>query len=125
MNATAKIEFLLGHWSAHRLESISQNSLRHGEAVAKGIALDVAYSSAIERLSFADRDRVMGVLQSLGFDISFSGYDFDEVWQGIEEFREHLGGELSLQILEGLGAGINVHSLEKEKMKSVYKGLCK
>ena len=33
-----------GHWSAHKLEQLTQYQLSHGEAVAVGIALDTLYS---------------------------------------------------------------------------------
>ena len=33
-----------GHWAAHKLEQLSNFQIRHGEAVAIGIALDVIYS---------------------------------------------------------------------------------
>ena len=33
-----------GHWAAHKLESLTKHQLRHGEAVAIGIALDTLYS---------------------------------------------------------------------------------
>jgi 3-dehydroquinate synthase len=33
-----------GHWAAHKLEQLSGHRLRHGEAVAIGIALDSTYS---------------------------------------------------------------------------------
>ena len=33
-----------GHWSAHKLEVLSGHELRHGEAVAIGMALDARYS---------------------------------------------------------------------------------
>ena len=33
-----------GHWAAHKLEALSHYELRHGEAVAIGIALDTRYS---------------------------------------------------------------------------------
>src|SRR4029079_9824457 len=41
-----------GHWAAHKLEQLSEYRLRHGEARATGIALDVIYS---RRMSFLDR----------------------------------------------------------------------
>ena len=34
-----------GHWSAHKLEPLSDYQLRHGEAVAIGVAIDTVYSS--------------------------------------------------------------------------------
>ena len=33
-----------GHWAAHKLEMLTRHHLRHGEAVAIGIALDTRYS---------------------------------------------------------------------------------
>ena len=33
-----------GHWTAHKLESLTLNRLRHGEAVAIGMAVDTVYS---------------------------------------------------------------------------------
>jgi 3-dehydroquinate synthase len=36
-----------GHWAAHKLESLSTHRLRHGEAVAIGMALDVLYSQEV------------------------------------------------------------------------------
>src|SRR5690606_20120807 len=40
-----------GHWSAHRLEELSHHELRHGEAVAIGIALDSLYSAKMGFIS--------------------------------------------------------------------------
>ena len=36
-----------GHWSAHKLESMTDFELRHGEAVAIGVAVDTVYSSLV------------------------------------------------------------------------------
>ena len=33
-----------GHWAAHKLETLTDHAIRHGEAVAIGIALDARYS---------------------------------------------------------------------------------
>ncbi len=35
------------------------------------------------------------------------------ILQGIAEFREHLGGELTITLLEGIGRGIDVHELDE------------
>ena len=32
---------------------------------------------------------------------------------GLEEFREHLGGELTVLLLKGLGEGEDVHELDE------------
>ena len=39
-----------GHWSAHKLEQLTDFTVRHGEAVAMGMALDSTYSFLLGRL---------------------------------------------------------------------------
>ena len=43
-----------GHWAAHKLEQLSRHRLRHGEAVAIGMALDSTYSCLSGALPEAD-----------------------------------------------------------------------
>ena len=35
----------------------------------------------------------------------------------LEEFREHLGGELTIMLLEKIGRGIEVHEIDPEMLK--------
>src|SRR5262245_48475167 len=58
-----------GHWAAHKLESLSSHRLRHGEAVAIGMAIDTRYSVEAGLLSPEDGDIVIGLLRALGFDL--------------------------------------------------------
>ncbi len=58
-----------GHWSAHRLESLTEFRLRHGEAVAIGVAIDSVYSSMALGFPRADADRVLACLEALGFGL--------------------------------------------------------
>ena len=37
-----------------------------------------------------------------------------DVIQGLTEFREHLGGELTITLLSGLGKGIEVHEMNSQ-----------
>ena len=46
-----------GHWSAHKLEALTGHELRHGEAVAIGVALDTRYSVQIGMLPRERRAR--------------------------------------------------------------------
>src|SRR5207249_4231810 len=46
-----------GHWAAHKLEQLSDYRIRHGEAVAIGIALDTIYSRQIGLLDAASAER--------------------------------------------------------------------
>jgi len=56
-----------GHWAAHRLENLSAYSLRHGEAVAIGLALDARYSVLSNRLEAGADERICCLLERLGF----------------------------------------------------------
>jgi 3-dehydroquinate synthase len=106
-----------GHWAAHKLEQLSEYKIRHGEAVAIGIALDVIYSRDLGLLDAASAARILQLLESLGFDL-FAGEllhaDADgelEVLAGLEEFREHLGGQLNITLLKGIGKACEVSEM--------------
>lgn len=108
-----------GHWAAHKLEQLTDYAVRHGEAVAIGIALDVAYSHHLGLLDQPAVQRVLDCLRALGFDLSHPAL-YNEagtglrpaVWEGLEEFREHLGGELTIVLLDAIGHGVEVHEMD-------------
>lgn len=107
-----------GHWAAHKLESLSGYELRHGEAVAVGLALDTRYSAEIGMLGASDSERVADVLERLGLPIwdrrlnerAADGRRL--VLDGVNEFREHLGGDLTLMMLAGIGRGREVTEID-------------
>ncbi len=103
-----------GHWSAHKLEPMSQYRIRHGEAVAIGVATDVMVSALSHGLSEVDAYRVLRCLEDLRLPLTdtLMTEHTDEVCQGLEEFRQHLGGQLTLTMLRGVGDPLNVHQLE-------------
>ncbi|MDZ7615354.1 MAG: 3-dehydroquinate synthase, partial [Patescibacteria group bacterium] len=107
-----------GHWSAHRLEAMTGFALRHGEAVAIGIALDTAYSALSLGLPGADLARVLACLTRLGFDLDHPQLDdFDQLQAGLEEFRQHLGGRLTLTMLRSIGQPVDVHEMDPMLMQ--------
>ena len=115
-----------GHWSAHKLEQMSNYSLRHGEAVAKGIALDLTYCQLMGFISVEILDEILAVMTEIGFDLSIpiSGdNEIQELLKGIEEFREHLGGELTITLINGIGKKMDVHKIDIELMKKAVNSL--
>jgi 3-dehydroquinate synthase len=111
-----------GHWAAHKLEQLSEYRLRHGEAVAIGIALDVIYS---RRMDYLDREcerRILSLLELLGFELfanellHVDSKSNSILLAGLEEFREHLGGELTITLLRGIGKGFEVHHIDQAQM---------
>ena len=108
-----------GHWAAHKLEQLTDFELRHGEAVAIGLALDNIYAWKKGMLPKKDCDRILDCLDSLGFSLYHPMLmDEDEeainpeLTKGLEEFREHLGGQLTIMLLEGIGKPREVHSMD-------------
>ncbi|HLO46136.1 MAG TPA: 3-dehydroquinate synthase [Leadbetterella sp.] len=109
-----------GHWAAHKLENLTNFEIRHGEAVAIGIALDSVYSKILGLISQEEADRILILLKKLGFTLyhpALGENDKLNLWEGLNEFREHLGGELTITILEKLGKGKEIHEVDFEAMK--------
>lgn len=109
-----------GHWAAHKLESLTSYQLPHDRAVAVGLALDTLYSSRAGLASSSLIGRVFPVLNALRFTVYHPALDWrDEdgrrvVLQGLDEFREHLGGELTVLMLQEIGRGADVHQIDRE-----------
>jgi 3-dehydroquinate synthase len=108
-----------GHWSAHKLETMTEFSLRHGEAVAIGVAVDTVYSSLAHNLTDIDAERVLDCLQQLGLLMGHPALNrTEELFLGLEEFRQHLGGRLTVTMLDGIGQPINVHAIDRDLMQT-------
>lgn len=107
-----------GHWAAHKLEHLSRYRVRHGEAVAIGIALDSCYSHLLGWISKEDLDRVLGMIRTLGFSLYEPELSGENLIQGLREFQEHLGGQLTIMLLEKLGKGVEVHEMDENLIQS-------
>lgn len=106
-----------GHWAAHKLEFLTNFEVRHGEAVAIGIALDCVYANKIGMLAESDLHRIIDVLTKVGFELYHSKLaenDKINLRNGLQEFREHLGGRLTIMLLEKIGKGVEVHELDAD-----------
>ncbi|TWU40481.1 3-dehydroquinate synthase [Novipirellula artificiosorum] len=113
-----------GHWSAHRLESLSQFEIRHGEAVAIGVAIDCIYSVEQFGLPRADALKVISGLHDLGLKVWHPLLQSaNQVLEGLEEFRQHLGGRLTLTMLRRIGDPIHVHEIDLDVMKRSIESL--
>ncbi len=104
-----------GHWAAHKLESMSNYTITHGEAVSIGIALDCEYAVRTNVLDAAVCARIRACLHSLALPtwhplLAQSG----QLARGLEEFREHLGGELNVTLLRSIGASTELHAIDHE-----------
>ena len=120
MGSARPLDF--GHWAAHKLEQLSHFQISHGDAVAIGIALDVIYSRNTGLLAAPSCERILKLLEQLGFKLfadellNTDHADQLTLLSGLEEFREHLGGELTITLLNEIGRGIEVHEMNPQKI---------
>lgn len=116
-----------GHWSAHKLEQLTGFEVLHGEAVAMGIALDTVYSALLGMLSMEKAEQVIQLLMDLGFEITHPLLQLEdgnnEILRGLQEFREHLGGRLTIMLLQDIGHGKEVHEIDIFLLKKAAKKL--
>ena len=118
MGSSRPLDF--GHWAAHKLEHMTQYRLRHGEAVAIGMALDCTYSYLTGMLDKAAWEQIINTLKKLGFELYAPKLAINladdnlksSIFAGLDEFREHLGGELAIMLLEEIGQGIEVNEVK-------------
>lgn len=102
-----------GHWAAHRLETLSHYDLRHGEAVAIGIAIDVTYASRVGLLDESVAEAAKETLRALGITLHHRAMaDADALLKGLEQFRAHLGGELTITLPTAAGEAVDVHEID-------------
>jgi 3-dehydroquinate synthase len=109
-----------GHWAAHKLEALTSYHLSHAPAVAVGLALDTLYSSRAGLAPPSLAGRVLAILRSLGLATYHPALDWlDEsgrrrIFDGLDEFREHLGGALTVLMLQDIGHGLDTHHIDRD-----------
>ncbi len=110
-----------GHWSAHKLEQLTSFETKHGEAVAMGLALDICYAREAGYLDSEIRDQILKLIENCGLDIFHPLFLNQtakrinpDLLQGLEEFREHLGGELTITMINEIGAKFDVHDMNAD-----------
>lgn len=112
-----------GHWAAHKLETLTEHALRHGEAVSIGMALDACYAVAKGMLDAGARTRLIELLRALGLPtfhpmLVAEAHGKSLILEGLREFREHLGGALCVTLLTGVGSGIEVRDMDPNLIRS-------
>ena len=118
-----------GHWSAHKLELMSKFSVSHGEAVAFGVLLDSCYAREQGWISHEDYAAIETGLRASGFPLRHDealardSAGQLEIFAGIRDFREHLGGELCVTFPRGIGARFEMHEIDLAIMERCLKEL--
>jgi 3-dehydroquinate synthetase len=102
-----------GHEYGHLLEEYSQHRLRHGEAVAIGMALAAHIAMAKGFLSSEDFDRITSLLIHLGLPVYDRECNPERLWSStLDVIVPHKGGRLHLVVPMGIGIGGFVDDIE-------------
>lgn len=111
-----------GHWSAHQLEQMTGFGLSHGEAVGIGILIDVQYAALIGLAPGELVTTVHECLDRLGLPCACDALgDEDRLLEGLERFREHLGGRLTITLVSDVGVPVDVHEIDEQAMRQAIR----
>jgi 3-dehydroquinate synthase len=112
-----------GHWSAHKIEVLSNFTIGHGDAVAAGVALDSAYAAAQGWLRDDDFERIHRALAQCGFPLWYPEMEDPALLDGLRDFQEHLGGELCITFPDGIGRRREESRIDTDAMLAAIRRL--
>ncbi len=114
MGSARPLDF--GHWSAHKLEEMTDGRLNHGEAVAIGMALDSLYSHHAGMITKSELQQILRLLEDLSLPLYHPALSRLDVSVALAEFQEHLGGELCITLLTSIGSKREVGRIDRALM---------
>jgi 3-dehydroquinate synthase len=94
----------LGHTFSPLLESVSQHTLLHGEAVAIDIALSSLLASGRGTMTAHESGRVVSLLQSMSLPVWSEHLTPETCRLALEEASRHRGGRTNLVLPVGIGS---------------------
>jgi 3-dehydroquinate synthase len=82
------------------------------------------YAYHTDLLQEAEWSRIINLLRRLGFQLYYPELDIESensgrknsIIEGLNEFREHLGGQLTIMLLEGIGRGFETHTMDENQI---------
>jgi 3-dehydroquinate synthase len=101
-----------GHWVAHKIEDLADDDVRHGEAVAVGIALDSLYSHYCGLISELELHKIITLIRTVGFELFHPALHKMDINVSLNNFQEHMGGELTIPLIQGIGSLTEVHEID-------------
>ena len=80
---------------------------------------DVAYAARLGCLCTEDAAGIIDLLDACGLPTRHPALARrEELLGGLEEFREHLGGRLTITLLQAAGRPVDVHEIDAEAMRA-------
>ena len=101
----------------------------HGQAVAVGIAIDSHYAMQRSLITADELERVLSGMEAVGLptwldcltDRTADGTL--SILAGLSEFREHLGGALTITLPDGIGGQREVHRMSIDLVEQAVEAL--
>ena len=118
-----------GHWAGHKIETMTDYAVGHGQAVAVGIAIDSHYAMQRSLITADELERVLSGMEAVGLptwldcltDRTADGTL--SILAGLSEFREHLGGALTITLPDGIGGQREVHRMSIDLVEQAVEAL--
>lgn len=93
-----------GHTIGHAVEKlVGFGGVRHGEAVAKGMAFSANLSQRMGVISSEDRDRIVALLTAYGFDLTMPAFEKAEYRRAIAVDKKTDGEAINFVLAGGIG----------------------
>lgn len=99
-----KLDF--GHTFSPYVETASDHTILHGEAVAIDIAISIELAWGLGILSTDDREALLVTMSALGLPIYWEGIDVAHMHASLRSIQEHRNGNLHLAVPSTIGDGV-------------------
>jgi 3-dehydroquinate synthase len=95
-----------GHTVGHAIESASDFTISHGEAVAKGIAIEIQLAEHIMDFPKSEVKKVIDLLIKVGFDLHIP-FKFDQLQPWLKRDKKNSTSLLTASLPNKIGAKLN------------------
>ncbi|MFN8458444.1 MAG: 3-dehydroquinate synthase family protein, partial [Anaerolineae bacterium] len=112
----------LGHTFAHAFERLANFELRHGEAVAMGLACAARLSQRLGHCSAETVERIVNLLRQVGLPTEAPPYPPAEVWAAMGSDKKRQGHTLRFILPRAIGEVDIFDNVAQEDVEAVLKG---
>ena len=93
-----------GHTMGHAIERLSgYGAIKHGEAVARGMAVSIEISRKLGLLSMDESERITKLLKNYGFDLTLPPFSKDEYKEAINYDKKVTASHINYILTQGIG----------------------
>lgn len=109
----------LGHTFGHALEVLSDFSLRHGEAVAVGMAIAAEVAVRMGLCQDSVKERLIALLRKLGLPTAWAGYEPEAIWEAMATDKKRKGQRLRFVLPRAIGQVVIANDVPKDLVLAV------